>query len=73
MRNSLIVVSILNPDKSSYDKYHRFSILISQARFVYFTDHFGAKNAEFFNENHGLNAYEYQSFEPAISPVGPIG
>jgi hypothetical protein len=65
--------SILNPDKYSYDKYDRFSILISQTRFVYFIDHFGAKMQNFFNENHELNAYEYKSFEPPISPVGPIG
>jgi hypothetical protein len=52
MHNYFIVISILNPDKSSYDKYHRLSFLISQTWFVYFIDHFGAKNAEFLNENH---------------------
>jgi hypothetical protein len=47
MHYYLIVISILNLDKSSYDKYHRLSFLMSQAWFVYFIDHFGAKDAEF--------------------------
>jgi hypothetical protein len=68
MHNYLIVISILNPNKSSYDKYHRLSFMMSQTWFVYFIDHFGAKNAEFLNENHERNTYE--SFKLPISPVG---
>jgi hypothetical protein len=41
--NYFIVISILNPDKSSYDKYHGLPFLMSQTWFVYFFDHFGAK------------------------------
>jgi hypothetical protein len=52
-----IVISILNPDKSSSDKYHRLSFLMSQTWFVYFIEYFGAKNAEFKNENHEPNTY----------------
>ena len=59
MHNHFVVISILNPDESSYDKYHRLSFLISQTWFVYFIDHVGAKNAEFLNENHEPNTYEY--------------
>jgi hypothetical protein len=47
MHNYFIVICILDPDMSFYDKYHRLSFLISQTWFVYFIDHFGAKNPEF--------------------------
>jgi hypothetical protein len=47
MHNYFIVISILTPDKSSFDKYHRLSFLMSQTWFVYFIDHFGATNANF--------------------------
>jgi hypothetical protein len=57
MHNYFIVISILNPDKCTYDKYHGLSFLMSQTWFVYFIDHFGAKNAEFLNENHEPNTY----------------
>jgi hypothetical protein len=43
MHNYFIVSSILNPDKSCNDKYHRLSFLMSQKWFVYFIDLFGAK------------------------------
>jgi hypothetical protein len=42
-----MIISTLNPDKSSYDKYHRLSFQISQTRFVYFIANFGGKNADF--------------------------
>jgi hypothetical protein len=32
---------------------------MSQTWFVNFIDHFGAKNAEFLNENHEPDTYEY--------------
>jgi hypothetical protein len=35
MNNYVIVISILNPYKYSYDKYHKLSFLMSQAWFVY--------------------------------------
>jgi hypothetical protein len=39
-----IVISILNPDKYSYGKYHKLSFLMSlKTWFVYFIYHFGAK------------------------------
>jgi hypothetical protein len=47
MYNYFIVISISNPYRY-YDKYHRMSFLMSQTWFVYFIDHFGAKNEEFF-------------------------
>jgi hypothetical protein len=53
-----IVISISNPDKS-FDKYHRLLFLMSQTWFVYFIDHFWAKNEEFLNENHEPNTKEY--------------
>jgi hypothetical protein len=46
MHNYFIVTTNSNPGKSD-DKYHRLSFLMSQTWFVYFIDHFGAKNAEF--------------------------
>jgi hypothetical protein len=46
MHNYFIVISISNPG-NSYDKYHKLSFLMSRTWFVYFIDHFGAKNAEF--------------------------
>jgi hypothetical protein len=58
MHNNFNVISISNLDKS-YNKYHRWSFLMSQTWFVYFIDHFGAKNEEFFNENHEANTYEH--------------
>jgi hypothetical protein len=75
MYKYLIVISILNPDKSSYDNYHRMSFLMSQTWFVYFIDHFGAKNADFFKMK-TMNfiptvAYQYKSFESPINPVRP--
>ena len=62
MQNYFIVIIILNPDKSSHDKYHRLSFLMSQTFCVYFIDHFGAKNAEFLNENHELYTYKISLF-----------
>jgi hypothetical protein len=32
---------------------------MSQTWFVYFIDHFGAKNEERLNENHETDTYEY--------------
>jgi hypothetical protein len=52
MHNYFIVVSILNPDKSSRDRYHRLSFLMSKTWFVYFMDHIGGKHAGFLNVNH---------------------
>jgi hypothetical protein len=49
--NYFIVISILNPDKFSNDKYSKLSFLMSQTWFVFFIDHFGAINAEFQNVN----------------------
>jgi hypothetical protein len=72
MHNYFIVISIQNPDKSFYDKYHRLSFVMSQTWFVYFIDHFGAKYAESLNENHEPNTYKL-SFESSISPVRPRG
>jgi hypothetical protein len=42
-----IVIIISNPDKSSHDKYHKLSFVMSQTWFVYFTDPFGAKMQNF--------------------------
>jgi hypothetical protein len=72
MHNYCIGISILNPDKSSYGKYHRLSFLMSQTWFVYFFDYFGAKNAESLNVNHEHNTYK-QPFESPISPARPRG
>jgi hypothetical protein len=48
---------------------------MSQTWFVYFIDHFGAKNAEFLNENRELNTYtmNIRSFESPISSVHSRG
>jgi hypothetical protein len=47
MPNYFIVISILNLDKSLYDKYQRLSFLMSQTWFVFFIDHYGAKMQNF--------------------------
>jgi hypothetical protein len=47
MYNHFIFTSFLNSFESSYDKYHRVSLLISQTRFVCSIGHFGAKTADF--------------------------
>jgi hypothetical protein len=52
------IISISNLDKS-YDEYQKLSFLMSQTWFVYFIDHFGAKNEECLNENHEPNTNEY--------------
>jgi hypothetical protein len=55
-----IFITDLNPSESSDDKCHRLSFMMSQTRFVYFIGHFGAKKAEFLNENHEPNTYIYK-------------
>jgi hypothetical protein len=66
MYNYFIFTSILNPHESFHDEYHRLSFLMSQARFVCSTGHFGAKTAD-------LKLLPVNSilFESLTIPVGP--
>jgi hypothetical protein len=50
MCNHFIFTSILKPCKSSYDKRHRLSFLMSQTWYVYYIGHFGAKTADFWRK-----------------------
>jgi hypothetical protein len=48
MHNYFIVISVVNPDESSYGKYHTLSFLMSQTQLLCYTGHFGAKTTDFF-------------------------